>query len=286
MIRAKALFYWIEERHKIYRKREAGLPKPWTDDPILQQWRFCNVYRELDTVTQWIRENWRDPHHDDPNVWFAMVIARLINWPDTLAEMGYPVNGWERYPFESTVHRRTERVPKLKSYSGAYIVSTNGHAMEKSSYLAAYVLEPLWANRQFITPKRGSTLAEFHKKLSLYDGMGSFMAGQVIADTKYTDLLQDAPDWWTWAAAGPGSKRGMNRVYEYELNHPWPNNSWYKHLMDLKAVIDPMVDAAGMPMLHAQDLQNCLCEFDKMERVKRGEGTPRSGYPGLPSPRE
>ena len=36
-----------------------------------------------------------------------------------------------------------------------------------------------------------------------------------------------------------------------------------------------------MPMIHAQDLQNCLCEFDKYERVRLNEGRPRSNYPGL-----
>jgi hypothetical protein len=33
----------------------------------------------------------------------------------------------------------------------------------------------------------------------------------------------------------------------------------------------------GKPM-HAQDLQNCLCEFDKYERARLGEGTPKQIY--------
>ena len=38
-----------------------------------------------------------------------------------------------------------------------------------------------------------------------------------------------------------------------------------------------------MPRMHAQDLQNCLCEFDKYERERLGEGHPKQRYPGLPS---
>jgi hypothetical protein len=30
--------------------------------------------------------------------------------------------------------------------------------------------------------------------------------------------------------------------------------------------------------LHAQDIQNCLCEFDKYMRVKLGQGTPKQLY--------
>ena len=85
-MRTDDLFAFVRERHQIYLRRKAGQTKPWTTDPILQQYRFCNVYRELDTVTKWIRDNWRRPHCDDPDLWFAMVVARLVNWPDTMAE--------------------------------------------------------------------------------------------------------------------------------------------------------------------------------------------------------
>jgi hypothetical protein len=30
--------------------------------------------------------------------------------------------------------------------------------------------------------------------------------------------------------------------------------------------------------LHAQDLQNCLCEFDKYERARLGQGVPKQIY--------
>lgn len=33
--------------------------------------------------------------------------------------------------------------------------------------------------------------------------------------------------------------------------------------------------------LCAQDIQNCLCEFDKYERVRLGEGAPKQRYPGV-----
>jgi hypothetical protein len=59
------LFAFMKERHAIWERKVAGQPKPWTQDPILQSYRFCNVYRELDTVTVWINNNWRTPHYED-----------------------------------------------------------------------------------------------------------------------------------------------------------------------------------------------------------------------------
>ena len=76
--------YWITEREAIRKRREAGEPAPWTTDPILAAYRFCNVWREDDAVTRHIAWTWRDPYSDDPHLWFAMTVARLINWPDTL----------------------------------------------------------------------------------------------------------------------------------------------------------------------------------------------------------
>ncbi|HAT63685.1 MAG TPA: hypothetical protein DCS66_03655, partial [Flavobacteriaceae bacterium] len=74
-------FDYINERHSIYLKRQKRDPFPWTEDEILQTFSFCNVFRELDTVTIWLRQNWREPYADHPNLPFAMSMARQINWP-------------------------------------------------------------------------------------------------------------------------------------------------------------------------------------------------------------
>lgn len=274
------LFAFIKERHSIYTKRQAGRKKPWTLDPILQRYRFCNVYRELDTVTQWIATNWRKPHQDDPQLWFAMVVARLLNWPPTLETLHYPVP-WQPARF---MKLRVQQEMGIKVFSGAYIVSTNGHTMDKLQYLAQCVLLPLWKDRKAITAciqARNTTLETVHGVLTNYDGLGSFMAAQVIADLKYaTPSLMAARDWWTWAASGPGSRRGLNRVLGRAVDAPSTEANWLRNLRELHVLIDQHMHKAKMERLHAQDLQNCLCEFDKYERTRLGEGRPRSTYPG------
>ena len=47
-------WYWINERHQIYLKRQAGMEPPWTVDQILQKYFFTNVFRHLDKVSVWI----------------------------------------------------------------------------------------------------------------------------------------------------------------------------------------------------------------------------------------
>ena len=282
-MRTPELRKFVVERHSIYLARKAGKPKPWTQDKFLQSYRFCNVYRELDTVTKWISDHWRTPKTDDPNLFFAMTLARLVNWPETMEELGYPLK-WNPAQFVKIMQARKARGDK--TFSGAYIVSTNGHAMDKAEYLAKFVLDPLWAKRIEMRPRGNRTdnneaLANYHRRLMRFDGLGSFIAGQVIADLKYAkgSPLSDAPDWHTWAASGPGSRRGLNRVMDYDYEKPWREDNW---LADLSRLHKDLLKGwpKGWEPLHAQDLQNCLCEFDKYERTRLGQGRPRSTYPG------
>jgi hypothetical protein len=279
-MRTPELFAFVRERHQTYLRRRAGLPKPWTRDPILQRWRFTNVYRELDRVTRWVAGEWREPHRDDPDLWFAMAVARLVNWPDTLAEVGYPVP-WDPGRFVDVLEDRARRGQKV--YTGAYMIHADRHfGGSKAAYLASEVFDPLWRDRAGLGRRLRGTLAQAHAALMEYRDMGSFMAAQVVADLKYVEPLRAAPDWWTWAASGPGSRRGLNRVLGRRKDAPWDEPQWLRRLQALHRAVEPLVAAAKMPRLHAQDLQNCLCEFEKLERVRLGEGTPRARYPGLP----
>jgi hypothetical protein len=82
------LLAFAVEREDIRRRREQGRARPWTFDPVLQQFRFCNIRREDDRTTREIAALWREPYKAHPDVWFAMAVARLVNWVPTLKELG------------------------------------------------------------------------------------------------------------------------------------------------------------------------------------------------------
>ena len=79
----EVFLYWIRERFAIYQRGQAGCLKPWTDDEILQNYRFTNPYRELDKTTAWFRTMVRDPLRDDPAVVLATTIVRWFNFIPT-----------------------------------------------------------------------------------------------------------------------------------------------------------------------------------------------------------
>lgn len=277
---------FVAERERVrYRKESALMFPPYTRDTILQTYRFCNVRREDDRETRWIAENWREAYKDSTEVWFAMVLARLVNWSPSLKLLGAPLP-WKPARFLSVSRDVMDSGGKF--FSGAYIVSTNGHQMPKPEYLVQHVLNPLWKERKKLAMSVynwnyhwGGKLGAFHKQLSSFNGMGSFMAAQVVADIKYTPIVKRlATDWETFAASGPGSRRGLNRVLGREVNAPWKESEWRRDLAKLQNETEAPLrkERLDHPPEHAQDLQNCLCEFDKYERTRLGEGRPRSRY--------
>jgi len=272
----KRLLAFAVEREAIRLRRAAGQAKPWTMDPILRAYRFCDVRREDDAVTQWIRVNWREPHAGDADLWFGMVVARLINWPATLQEIGWPV------PWPATAAHFLQVMAKRRAagevaFGPAYIVSTNGVKMEKAQYLCSEVLAPLWMHRNTTRPRAGDSLNSYHITLGAFRGLGSFMAAQVIADLKYCEPLRQATDWHTFAASGPGSRRGLSRVLNRPVDTSWNEDRWRQELRRLQ---DWLNERWPHEALHGQDCQNVLCEFDKMERVRLGEGRPKRLYNG------
>lgn len=277
-MQTEQLFQFIRERHRVWEKRSAGLQKPWTDDPILRTYKFTNVYRELDRVTVWLTENWREPHFDDPDLWFAMVIARHFNHTIALEELGWPVP-FNRDRVLSVMDGR--RLRGETSFSAAYMIGTSGCKSSKTEYLCDRVFWPMWEQRNALRPKMGDTLNSYHIILGQLYGLASFLAAQVVADIKYVSPLREASDWWTFAASGPGSRRGLNRVLDRDVKSVWQEDDWRMSLATLRQELLPMFESENMPTPHAQDVQNCLCEYDKRERVRLGQGRPKQKYPGV-----
>jgi hypothetical protein len=57
-----SFFSMMQERETIRRKKDAGEPYPWTENPIFLAFKFTNVKREHDATTRWMREHWTGPH--------------------------------------------------------------------------------------------------------------------------------------------------------------------------------------------------------------------------------
>jgi len=257
---------FMVERHNIFIRKEINNePYPWSDDAILTDYSFCNVYRELDRVTIWIRENWREPYADHRNLPFAMAVARQINWPDTLEEIGFPEE-WRPQHVKNIMEDRMAN--KQKVYTGAYML-TGTLGGTKIEQTVDKILTPLYAN----FPCDFSSIENSWKSFLPYAGFSDFMSYEVVTDLRHTKWLKDAPDIMTWANPGPGAMRGLNRIFGRPLDSKQKKPLFIQEMRDLLALLN------NEPLpLEMRDIEHCLCEFDKYERARLGQGRPRAKY--------
>ncbi len=205
--KTQELAHWINEREAIRIRRAQGLAPPWTADPAMAGTRYCNVHREDDKVTQYIRGSIYSGATPD----WVVTLARMINRIETLKTLAPVVDsgGIEGI----TLALKVLRAQGAPVFGNAYVISTCGKRMDKIDYLMRHVISQVMARED--VEWNFSSLAAFYKQLTQVDGLGSFLAGQVIADLKNTPWhpLASTPDWHSWSTHGPGSLKGLSEYY-------------------------------------------------------------------------
>lgn len=281
------------ERHRVYLRRRAGQARPWTADPVLQRYKFCNVYRELDATTAWMKQHVRDRYSYHRYLWFMVCVARHFNWPPTVlklrAEQAWPNERWS--PQKAA---RVLQAWGAQAYTGAYMVNppTRAELQELPSHLRSKVawsclvcLGDLWRQRAELMEQfeAARTLEAAHRVLDgAARGWAGFTAYEVVSDLRWTRYLNRAPDKFAWAHLGPGALRGLQRVHGRPVGQRPPQAL---ALRDARGVLGELEKywprSEKWPALELREVEHSLCEFDKYERARLGEGRPRSRYPGL-----
>ena len=271
--RTTDLAHWINEREAVRLRRAAGMSPPWTNDPDIANVRYCNVHREDDKITKYIRASSSFSGATVP-VW-AVVLARMVNRISSLEAIKRAVADGDLGKVKVILKER--RAASLTIWGNAYTISTCGKSMDKVDYVVDWVVQgvqeaeadPLWCGVLFRDPW---ALSLFHSWLTRVDGLGSFLAAQVVADLKNTPghALQHAQDWFNWCAPGPGSLKGLQAFYgRASTPGTFANDIEECYNLTMPLVLDTDI--------HMQDFQNCLCEFSKYIRVREG-GHARNKY--------
>lgn len=285
----ETLLYFARERENIRVLKESGAQAPWTQDPTLQTFRFCNIRRADDRVSTWLREHVLTQQNIDYDLRSFLQFSawcRWVNWPPTIAaamdEGFYPK---KRIDWKKLGQFMDRRGKKQKVWTGAYMISApRKKGGKKGKFVAEKVIsqELTKVLPQLIKTFQGRggevSCQATWKLLRQCEYFGGFMAGQIVGDWGYTGLLQSAPDITVWAPMGPGSVRGYNRMLNITPITKRPKEEdWLRNLGVWRTMI---VEHLGSEYadLTALDVQNCLCEVDKLLRVQLQQGKPRSKY--------
>ncbi|KAI0641930.1 hypothetical protein C8Q79DRAFT_263024 [Trametes meyenii] len=174
-------FTFVSERHRIHQRRLAGEPQPWTSDWILQSYPFTNVFRTYDRVSQYVLHNVievgdQSLHEQCFRVMLFRSFNRMETWELLTAHFGaitwrdFDVNAYE----ELLLAEQQENA----LYGPAYIIPSPklGGRANASNHLRLVQLmmeQDLPSQLQKL-----HHLKDAHGRISLYPGMGDFMALQ------------------------------------------------------------------------------------------------------------
>lgn len=268
------------ERERIRLRRRAGLAPPWTEDPILQQFRFCNLRREDDRTTAWFRRCFRGPCWRDSRVLLGTVIFRWFNRIETGKLLLDPPLDEELWPGEpvnllldwdpDAVRRRLRHMSPL--VTGAYMIKTPP-GMSKLEGLI-WCIGNVWRERDQLRChlENRPRLQDMHRHLKRFPYLGDFMAYEIVSDLRWTYFLAGAPDIFTWAVPGPGARRGLRRLFG-----PLVRGEELEAMQSLLAEARKRDWPEGRAW-EMREVEHWLCEFDKYERARLGERLKRR-YP-------
>lgn len=249
---------WMVERHRIFKVRAGGARPPFSTDPVFNQFRFTNVFRDLDRGTRWYLLNIasRKDIDDDLMLWNT-IVYRAFNSIETAQYLGLPVTEWNDRLWREMV-----------GYHNRHGAFTGAHMPPTSQGMSGVkvLFDQIWHERFDLVHeiRKHRTVENCTFLLLSYNQVGRFFAHQYAQDLRHTNLLRKATDGETWALAGPGCKRGLQWLGRF-----WRNDEiCLDQMTELRNIANSVVPDDQLPILEVKDIQQSLCEFQKYMKLK------------------
>lgn len=244
-------------------KEVLGGPPPHSTDAILAKYRFCNINREHDAVTRWVKKHVRDfDFYSKKRMIVALAVSRIFNEPETLKHL-MPLTDLSEA--RKTLYKL--RASGQKLMRGAYMTGAHGPKNKGVNVIDYYckIFEKIQEQDFDFAP----TLQAVADRLMSIDGLGAFFINQICADLRYTQFYHMAPDWGTFIMCGYGTCRGLNRWKGHKK--PKANGDQATYISQLFAVREYLREHFDHEAVNYFDdpnnLANAFCEWDKYERV-------------------
>ena len=270
-----AFWRYAAERQRIFHRRLRGEAAPWTTDSILETYKFCNVYRATDRVSQYLIRQviYSDEMTGLPaeDVFLRVILFRLFSKPSTWQYLEKATGGLRRRTLDiQMIGDGLEALRQVQPiYTSAFILCAHdayGHDRKHRNHLAL-VSEMFKPGRLGRSLAKAKSLREVYGALSRWPMLGPFMSYQLAVDLNYTAHLDFSEDDFTMP--GPGALRGIRKVFS-DLGDRRPADI-IMSMVDLQEV---EFDRFGLEWsnlfgrrLHAIDVQGLFCEVDKYSRV-------------------
>jgi len=277
-------FYFMQERMNIFRQRNnktCNLFSNLTNDPIFSEYKFTNVYRVCDRVSQYLVRNVIYSTKDNfsaQDTILRIILFKIFNRIDTweFIEHKLGVVSTKNFNITDISNILSERINERPIFSAAYLM-TGTHSKYIIGYLYKHekwlqMLKTEIMNETTINKMLNcKTLKELYELLIGCSFIGPFLAYQYAIDLNYSDVFDFDEN--SFVMAGIGAIRGIKKCfsdlggYSYEdaIHYTAQNIEKYREKYGYN-----FNNLFGrQPTLI--DLQNCFCETDKFLRVKLPE---------------
>lgn len=270
--------WWVHERTEMYLKKTVmARPAPWTDDPYMRQFRFCNATRRLDKMTMVL--NRHCALLPATRRLLTVVAYRCLNrlevWDDLrplIAAKALRLSSMERV-------LRNRFIEGKPVTSGVWMTAgVKGEACWESQFNA--VVEAWGRAAEFVSGM--SSLDAAFELFQTLPMVGPFVANEMVMDAYYeARLLGRAKDAGTWVRLGPGSVRGLRRLQGLPagvgFSQPRPTQADWDCFHRLCGSV-----AARQPHpffdMTIHDVEHSLCEYDKYCRARFDGGRLKNVY--------
>ena len=263
-------WYFAYERQNIFIKKLNGESAPWTDDLILQNYKFCNSYRVNDRISQYLLRNviYNKKAYSNEDMIFRIILFKLFNkestWELLIKNFGdvtlksFDVNNYSKV-LETAIKKG------IRIYNDAYISCANkafGYDRKHDNHLA--LLNKIFnVDKSHIKIINAKTMEEAFNILKSYPLIGNFMAYQLVTDINYSEVVNWKEDEFT--IAGPGSLRGIKKCFidRGKLSNEDIIRYMYEHQEEEFKRLNLDFKRIGNRPLQLIDCQNIFCELDK-----------------------
>jgi alpha-glutamyl/putrescinyl thymine pyrophosphorylase clade 1 len=264
--------YWrfAVERQKIFFARLNGIEKR-TDDPILQRFKFTNVYRASDRVSQYLIRHvvYGGPQTCEA-LFYRIMLFKLFNkietWEFLQSALGELTSEKPRFNQISTLLNQA-LAQGVRIYSAAYIMPSGGGRYPRKHDAHLSLLEKMIIEGVPRRLEKLSTMSEAFQLLKSFPMLGDFLAYQFVTDLNYSTICDFSET--EFVVAGPGARDGVRKCFP-DLPMELANEA-------IKAVCAAQRQEFGrrklaFPTLWGRqlqliDCQNLFCEVDKYARV-------------------
>ena len=212
--------YWqfAANRQAVFFRRFAQLPPPWTDDPILQEYKFTNAYRGSDRVSQFlIRHIIYEGDESPDEVFFRIILFKLFNKIETweLLRQQQGRISYADYSFDRYDHVLSEAIAQgQRIYSAAYIMPSGSKTFGSTRKHRAHLklLERMMEDELPYRLTEARSMFAAFKLLRSYPMIGDFLAYQYVTDLNYSTLTNFSE--MEFVVPGPGARAGIHKCFE------------------------------------------------------------------------